>query len=78
MRIVSNVSSYRLGLPGFLTSEELRKAGYQPNNGLHDQQTAMKWIKKNIGGFGGNPDEITAVGESAGGRKFFQPRWINH
>ncbi|CBX95803.1 hypothetical protein IAQ61_004638 [Plenodomus lingam] len=59
--------NYRLGAPGFLTSEELRKAGYEPNNGLRDQRLALKWVKKFVGGFGGNPDEITTVGESAGG-----------
>jgi carboxylesterase type B len=59
--------SYRLGFTGFATSEELRKAGYKANNGFHDQRTAMQWIKKFIGGFGGDPDEITVCGESAGG-----------
>ncbi|KAF1830650.1 alpha/beta-hydrolase [Decorospora gaudefroyi] len=59
--------NYRLGLAGFMTSEELRKAGYKANNGLHDQRTAMQWIRKFIGGFGGDPDEITTCGESAGG-----------
>jgi carboxylesterase type B len=51
-----------------MTSKELRDAGYKANNGFHDQRTAMRWIKKNIGGFGGDPDEVTTVGESAGGR----------
>ncbi|KAF2874797.1 carboxylesteras-like protein [Massariosphaeria phaeospora] len=59
--------NYRLGVTGFMTSEELRKAGYKANNGLHDQRMALQWIKKFIGGFGGDPDEITVSGESAGG-----------
>ncbi|EFQ87185.1 hypothetical protein CFE70_001165 [Pyrenophora teres f. teres 0-1] len=59
--------NYRLGATGFLTSKELREAGYQPNNGLRDQRTALRWIRKFISGFGGDPDEITACGESAGG-----------
>ncbi|RYF39076.1 MAG: hypothetical protein EOO38_23825, partial [Cytophagaceae bacterium] len=59
--------SYRLGAAGFMTSEELRVAGYKANNGFHDQRTALKWIKKHISGFGGDPNEITTVGESAGG-----------
>ncbi|KAF1937900.1 alpha/beta-hydrolase [Clathrospora elynae] len=59
--------NYRLGVTGFCTSKELREAGYNANNGFHDQHTAMRWIKKFIGGFGGDPDEITACGESAGG-----------
>lgn len=59
--------SYRLGVFGFLTSEELRNAGYAANNGLRDQRVAFEWIKKYIGGFGGDPDNITVGGESAGG-----------
>ncbi|RMZ66831.1 carboxylesterase [Pyrenophora seminiperda CCB06] len=58
--------NYRLGATGFMTSKELRDAGYQANNGLRDQRTALRWIRRFIGGFGGNPDEITACGESAG------------
>ncbi|EOA88727.1 hypothetical protein ACJQWK_06076 [Exserohilum turcicum] len=59
--------NYRLGATGFMTSAELRKAGYKANNGLHDQRVALRWIQKFIAGFGGDPDEITACGESAGG-----------
>lgn len=59
--------SYRLGVLGFLTSRELESHGYQANNGLHDQRTALLWIRNNIAGFGGDPEQITLVGESAGG-----------
>jgi carboxylesterase type B len=52
-----------------MTSQELRDAGYRANNGFHDQRVALQWIRKFIGGFGGDPDEITVIGESAGGRK---------
>jgi carboxylesterase type B len=52
-----------------MTSKELRNAGYKANNGFHDQRTALRWIRNNISGFGGDPDEITTVGESAGGCK---------
>ncbi|KAK3326934.1 carboxylesterase-like protein [Cercophora scortea] len=58
--------NYRLGALGFLTSPELRAAGYKPNNGLRDQKTALRWIRENISGFGGNPDDITVMGQSAG------------
>ncbi|KAJ4296317.1 hypothetical protein N0V90_006362 [Kalmusia sp. IMI 367209] len=65
--IIGITINYRLGVTGFLTSKELRNAGYKANNGFHDQHTALKWVKKFIGGFGGDPEEITTVGESAGG-----------
>lgn len=59
--------SYRLGMFGFLTSQELRDAGFKANNGLRDQRIAFDWIKKNIAGFGGDPANVTVAGESAGG-----------
>lgn len=58
--------SFRLGLPGFLTSAELRSAGYKPNNQLRDQRIAFEWLRKHIADFGGNGGEIAVVGESAG------------
>ncbi|KAH7230340.1 carboxylesterase-like protein [Fusarium solani] len=65
--VIGITINYRLGAPGFLTSPELRKAGYKPNNGLRDQRAALRWIKKHIGGFGGDPEDITVMGQSAGG-----------
>ncbi|KAK7522605.1 Alpha/Beta hydrolase protein [Phyllosticta citriasiana] len=58
--------NYRVGLPGFLTSSELREHGYLPNNGIRDQTIALKWVKKHIGGFGGDADNVTLIGQSAG------------
>ena len=66
----TDASSYRLGVLGFLSSNELREAGYKANNGIRDQRTALLWIKRNIAGFGGDPQNVTIGGESAGGGKF--------
>lgn len=61
--------NYRLGALGFLAHEELRLAqpeGYA-NFGNLDQQAGLKWVKRNITAFGGDPDRITISGQSAGG-----------
>ena len=55
--------SYRLGLFGFLGGNDERPA----NLGLFDIITALKWIKKYIHDFGGNPENITLFGQSSGG-----------
>ncbi|EEA28753.1 hypothetical protein TMatcc_002895 [Talaromyces marneffei ATCC 18224] len=59
--------NYRLGAFGFLTSDELRAAGYKANNGFRDQRTAIEWVHRHIRDFGGDPDNITLAGMSAGG-----------
>lgn len=60
--VVVNIN-YRLGPLGFLS-----QSGFAPTNlGIHDQIAALKWIGQAIGAFGGNPDEITISGQSAGG-----------
>lgn len=68
--IVAVNINYRLGCPGFLTTPGLRKKGYKPNNGLRDQRAALTWIQQYISGFGGDPENVTVGGESAGGGKF--------
>lgn len=58
--------NYRLGALGFFHSPSAEGL-IPPNNGLHDQLTAFAWIHANIDGFGGDKDNITAIGQSAGG-----------
>lgn len=65
--IIAVSLNYRLGAPGFLTSKSLRDRGYLPNNAFRDQWTALLWLRKYVGGFGGDPENVTLAGESAGG-----------
>ncbi len=61
--------AYRLGPLGFLADPELSKqqGGHSGNYGLLDQIAGLKWVKRNIAAFGGNPNKVTIFGESAGG-----------
>ncbi|KAF6832413.1 carboxylesterase [Colletotrichum musicola] len=65
--IVAININYRLGAPGFLTSEDLRKHGFESNRGHHDQRLALQWVRTYVSGFGGDPEKTTVVGESVGG-----------
>ena len=61
--------NYRLGALGFLAHPALasRPGGPAGNYGLMDQQAALRWVKHNIRQFGGNPNDVTIAGQSAGG-----------
>jgi para-nitrobenzyl esterase len=60
--------NYRLGVFGFLATEDLAKesGGSAGNYGLMDMVAALKWVRANIAGFGGDPANVTIFGESAG------------
>lgn len=59
--------NYRLGPFGFLDLTRLApEAGIPANLGLLDQLAALAWVRENIGAFGGDPDNVTLMGESAG------------
>ncbi|KAE9576801.1 hypothetical protein CGMCC3_g7305 [Colletotrichum fructicola] len=58
--------NYRLGALGFLGGPTVEAQG-TPNAGLYDQRLALEFVKENIHLFGGSPDRVTVMGESAGG-----------
>jgi len=65
--VIGVTLNYRLGPMGFVCLPELKEeAGFTGNYGLFDQLVAIEWVKNNIASFGGNPDNITIMGQSAG------------
>ena len=62
-RVIVVSVTYRLGLFGYLATGTGRPA----NLGLLDQLEAFRWVQRNISAFGGDPDNVTAFGQSAGG-----------
>lgn len=58
--------NYRLGGLGFFHSPEANKL-MPANNGIHDQRIGFEWVRQFIGGFGGDVENINAMGQSAGG-----------
>ena len=64
--------NYRLGALGFLNSEIAKKEGIL-NLGLHDQVLLLRWVQDNIAAFGGDPDQVTLIGLSAGAHSVSVP-----
>jgi len=67
--IVLVSANYRLGIFGFFAHPELTaesKHHASGNYGLMDQVAALKWVRDNVGNFGGDPRNVTIFGESAG------------
>ena len=65
--VIGVTLNYRLGPMGFVCLPELaEEAGYTGNYGLVDQMTAIQWVKNNIASFGGDSENITIMGQSAG------------
>jgi para-nitrobenzyl esterase len=64
--------NYRLNAMGFLAHRALDGEGHAfANYGLMDQQAALAWVHKNIAAFGGDPANVTLIGESSGGANVF-------
>jgi len=64
-RMVIVSMNYRVGLFGFMPHPAMDAAS-NGDLGLEDQREAMRWVQKNIAAFGGDPDNVTVAGESAG------------
>jgi para-nitrobenzyl esterase len=61
--------NYRVGVFGFLAHPELTResgTGSSGNYGILDQIASLNWIKRNISAFGGDPENVTIAGQSAG------------
>ena len=65
--VIGVTLNYRLGPMGFACLQELaEEAGHTGNYGLYAQMTAIRWVRDNIAAFGGDPEHITIMGQSAG------------
>jgi para-nitrobenzyl esterase len=67
-KIVVITVGYRLGSLGWLSHQDLSRGqdGTAGNWGLLDVMAALRWIRRNVAGFGGDPDRVTLAGQSAG------------
>ena len=65
--VITVFANYRVGALGYLTHGEIsRQFGREGNFGLDDQVIAVKWVRAHIADFGGDPETITLMGQSAG------------
>ena len=65
--VIGVTINYRLGPMGFVCLPELKEeAGSTGNYGLFDQLAALRWVQDNIVSFGGDPENVTIMGQSAG------------
>ena len=66
--------NYRLNVFGFFSHPAINAEGHAAGNyGIMDQQLALSWVKRNIEAFGGDPNNVTIFGKSAGGESV----WAN-
>jgi len=68
--VVYVAMNYRVGSFGFMAHPDLNgenERGTSGNWGLLDQNAALRWVQRNIAQFGGNPNDVTIMGQSAGG-----------
>jgi para-nitrobenzyl esterase len=75
-RVIFVAINYRLGVLGWFSHQALRQtsaelADASGNYGILDMIGALQWLRHNIAAFGGDPDNITIFGESAGGRNVY-------
>lgn len=64
--IVFVALNYRLGALGWISGPTFQADGGDANAALHDQRFALEWVQRHIADFGGDPDRVTVMGESAG------------
>ena len=70
--VIAVTCNYRLGPMGYMCLPELEaEAGHTGNYGMFDQICALQWVRDNIEAFGGNADDITIFGQSAGAMSVF-------
>jgi para-nitrobenzyl esterase len=63
--VVYVAMNYRLGILGFMANKALGR--HSGDYGLQDQQASLRWVQRNIAAFGGDPNNVTIFGQSAGG-----------